>query len=248
MKKAVIYAAGNTPALKHACEFLAESGCAIAESPGETVTHLLLPAPAFESEEILKGGMPLEAVLRVLPEGITIIGGNLDTPSLENYRTFDLLKDETYLSENALITAHCALKLASGKISGILKDLPVLIVGWGRIGKHLAKLLQAVGADATVAARKDLDRGMLQSLGYSAVHPGDIRPDAAYRLVFNTVPQPILQAFPNSIAIDLASVKGIAGNDVIWARGLPGKDAPEISGKLIAETVLRLIQEQEGTE
>ena len=38
---------------------------------------------------------------------------------------------------------------------------------------------------------------------------------------------------------DLASVKGIAGDNVIWARGLPGKDAPEESGTLIAKTVLR---------
>jgi len=35
-------------------------------------------------------------------------------------------------------------------------------------------------------------------------------------------------------------------DDVIWARGLPGKEAPESSGELIARTVLRLIAGKEN--
>ena len=45
--------------------------------------------------------------------------------------------------------------------------------------------------------------------------------------------------------IDLASEKGLGGEDVIWARGLPGIHAPESSGRLIAETCLRLGMEGE---
>ena len=44
--------------------------------------------------------------------------------------------------------------------------------------------------------------------------------------------------------MDLASKKGIAGNDVIWARGLPGIHAPEESGALIARTILDLLKEE----
>ena len=245
VKNPVIYVAGSSSALKHTCEFLAESGCTVTESPDQHVSHLLLPVPAFESEGILKGGIQLDDVLNALPKSITVLGGNLDSPRLESYRSIDLLKDETYLSENALITAHCALKLAAGKLAGILKDLPVLIVGWGRIGKHLAKLLLGLGSNVTVAARKESDRGMLKSLGYTTIHPRDIGQGSAYQLVFNTVPLPMMKAIPGSVSIDLASVRGIAGEKVIWARGLPGKDAPEASGRLIAETVLRRILEQE---
>ena len=39
--------------------------------------------------------------------------------------------------------------------------------------------------------------------------------------------------------MDLASVRGISGDRVIWARGLPNQDAPEESGMLIAKTALR---------
>jgi len=40
-------------------------------------------------------------------------------------------------------------------------------------------------------------------------------------------------------------VKGIEGSHVIWARGLPGKDTPESSGKLIAKTVIRSLDRKE---
>ena len=49
----------------------------------------------------------------------------------------------------------------------------------------------------------------------------------------------------NAIKIDLASVPGMNGDDVIIARGLPGKEAPESSGKLIADTILRLVERKD---
>ena len=43
-----------------------------------------------------------------------------------------------------------------------------------------------------------------------------------------------------AIAMELASSPGMSGDHIISARGLPGKYAPEESGKLIAETFIRL--------
>ena len=50
---------------------------------------------------------------------------------------------------------------------------------------------------------------------------------------------------PEALLMDLASLRGIEGDRVIWARGLPGKDAPESSGALIAKTVIRLLERKE---
>ena len=47
------------------------------------------------------------------------------------------------------------------------------------------------------------------------------------------------------VLMDLASSPGIDGENVLWARGLPGKIAPESSGELIAKTVMRLWEENE---
>ena len=71
-----------------------------------------------------------------------------------------------------------------------------------------------------------------------------------YRLIFNTAPDAVLSeeqvahCRDNCLKIDLASRLGIAGTHVIWARGLPGKDAPESSGKLIAKSAIRLIEKE----
>ena len=59
-----------------------------------------------------------------------------------------------------------------------------------------------------------------------------------------TVIADLFQSLDHCIKIDLASAKGIAGDDVIWARGLPGIHAPESSGRLIAETFVRKLQEE----
>ena len=244
MIKPLFYAAGDTPALQHACEVLSNNGFAFTVQPSGEVTHVLLPVPSFESPGILKGGASLAPILSTLPDSVTILGGNLDCPLLQGYRTIDLLKNEHYLSANALITAHCAIKLAFSRIPGVLMGLPVLVVGYGRIGKHLVKLLRGLGANITVAVRKESDQGMLESMGVTAVHPAEISENAPFDLIFNTVPHLILPQQPNRIVIDLASVKGVPGSNVLWARGLPGKDAPGLSGSLIAQTILKLIREE----
>ena len=66
-----------------------------------------------------------------------------------------------------------------------------------------------------------------------------------FRLVYNTVPRKLLTVPMDGrcVKIDLASKQGLIGDDVVWARGLPGVCAPESSGALIARTFLRLRQE-----
>ena len=90
---------------------------------------------------------------------------------------------------------------------------------------------------------------MLEALGYRAVDFPEI-PQVLkqHKLLFNTVPElPLPSSIPdtwkNGIAIDLASYPGMQGDTVIPARGLPGKYAPESSGRLIADTILRICKE-----
>lgn len=175
-------------------------------------------------------------MLLQLSKDVTIVGGNLCVPE---YQVVDLLQDPLYLAENADITAHGAVKLALELLPVTLKELPVLVIGWGRIGKCLARLLRQMDALVTVAARKETDRAMLTALGYRAVDLPDSPP---YRLIFNTVPAPIPTRFPEDcLKIELASVPGLAGDNIINGRALPNRCAPESSGQLIARSVLRHI-------
>ena len=237
MKQPVFCTAGDTPALRYARNTLRQWGYATSDTPCADATHLLLPVPSLEADGTIKGGEQLEDVLDILPEDVTVLGGNL--PALP-CRQIDFLQDEFYLGENAAITAQCTVRLIQQHY-GSISEAAILIMGWGRIGKRLAPLLRELGADVTVAARKQSDLFTAGELGYHAIEVP--KWDAAgYDIVVNTAPAPLMdqqQAHPDALLIDLASVKGIAGDRVIWARGLPSKDAPDASGILIAKTALR---------
>ncbi len=252
MNGSVFYSAGHTKALDYAVQALKRHGCCVIDKPDSRVTHLLLDVPSFGADGYLRGGGNIEDVLTTLNANTTIVGGNLQHSALSCRKVVDLLKDPIYLSENADITAHCAVKLALSQLPITLKGCQVLVIGWGRIGKCLSKLLKNMGAIVTVATRKDADRAMLQTLGYDTENSTDLNYGLArYRVIFNTAPSSVISeealAFchPSCLMFDLASEKGIAGSDVIWARGLPGKDAPETSGELIARSILRLRQKGE---
>ena len=233
----LIYIAGHSAALEYAAQQLALSGCHFTPCPGPDVTHLLLPVPSLDPDGSIKGGGDLKEIVSQLPKPITIVGGNL--PSLLDCQVCDLLQDPLYLAQNANITAHCAISLAMAQLKVTLEDCPVLIIGWGRIGKCLARLLHGLNAKVTVAARKETARATAASLGFNAIDIPYILPEH-FRIIFNTAPEMVLPICSgNCLKIDLASRRGIGGDDVIWARGLPGKDAPESSGALIAQTILR---------
>ena len=244
LKPISIFTAGCSPALAHARASL--SPYLTASLP--SATHLLLPVPSFGPDGMIQGGILPEELLAASDPNVTVIGGKLSHPALDGHETIDLLEDPFYAAENAALTAHCTLGLIITSLPVTLPGQKALIIGYGRIGKHLAVLLDRLGADITVAARKEADRASAESFGFGSAAPGTWEPEQ-YRVVINTVPAPVLDASHcarNALLIDLASLRGITGDSVTWARGLPGVCAPESSGRLIAKTALRLILGKEA--
>ena len=217
---------GN-PATEYAAHYLKEAGMDVTESLSADTTHLLLPVPTRSFDD--------------LPEGVVIVGGNLHC--LPGYATIDLLKDTQYLAENAAITARCAI----GLIGKELQDLPVLILGWGRIGKCLGKFLGDAGAKVTIAARRGADVAMISALGYEGIYidqAASLLPK--FGAVLNTVPAMVLPAVncaPDCVLLELASRPGMAGKHIVRASGLPGRYAAKESGKLIARRLLAILKE-----
>ena len=242
MTTAMLYPIITTEAATQALSILHRSGVSTITHPAPEITHLLLDVPSFIQEGRFRDGSYVEDILERIPPNITVIGGNLDHPTFAYCKKLDLLKDETYLAKNAAITADCALRIAAPHLKTTFSDTPTLILGWGRIGKCLAQMLNAIGPPVTVAARNSADRAMLTALGYNAVDYEQLPKDCS--LVFNTVPGQHFPEFPNCVQIDLASEQSLSGPSVIWARGLPGTIAPETSGKLIAKTILRYLKEE----
>ena len=239
MTHPLVYCSHTGGALKFAALQLQTQGIPIVDHPTPEVTHLLLDIPTRKVPE---------GLLERLPERITVVGGKLDFPELQGYQTQDLLQDEEYLARNAGITADCALRVAVQRMETTFRDTSTLVIGWGRIGKCICQLLHALHVPVTVAARKEADRAILQALGFPTADPAHLADLSQYRLIFNTVPSPVLNRkqlanCTNCIKIDLASVPGLDGEDVIWARGLPGIYVPESSGRLIAEIFMKRCKE-----
>ena len=226
MDKMKIYIVPGNAATEQTGRFLREAGVAVTSTQCPKSTHWLLPVPTK---------IPFEA-----PSGVTVIGGNLTVPGM------DLLKDPFYLAENAAITARCAMKLIGKELDG----LPVLVLGWGRIGKCLGKFLAEAGVEVTIAARKESDVAMVRALGYGGIFHHEAPPLLPrFDAVINTIPAMVLSTSGcrrDCVLLELASQPGMAGDNIVDGRGLPGKYAPEESGRLIARTILRLCKEEEA--
>ena len=240
----------NNAALDQAGKWLTRDGITAAPLPGADVTHLLLPVPSFNDAGMIRGGGSIEGILRQLPEDIRVIGGNLKHPALEGYETVDLLRNQHYVNQNAAITAHCAIKYIMNAMPATVAYQEILIIGWGRIGKCLARLLRNLDAQVTVCARKEADRALAKALGYPVTDQLDDL--STFRIIVNTAPAAVVTEAaaatcrPDCLKLDLASVRGLPGNDVLHARGLPGKDAPESAGRLIAECVISLLNKEDS--
>ena len=135
-----------------------------------------------------------------------------------------------------------------------------LILGYGRIGTFLARLLLKLGADVSVACRTGEDTARAQLDGCHALLFSRLAERIrTFDVIYNTVPAMILdqalleRAARRCLCIDLASKPG--GMDfaaaahlelqTLWALGLPGKLAPESAGAAILDTVFQLLAEQE---
>ena len=228
----------STEAIQYAAAYLHKWGFDVTSFPDTSTTHLLLPVPTFPAAEVF-----LSDTRTKLSTDLQISGGNLGD-RLSKYQVVDFLKDPYYLAENAAITARCAIEIVEKQKGASLLGCPVLIIGWGRIGKCLSYFLYSIGATVTVAARKDTDRAMIRALGFRDTSIEDVATQLKqYPVILNTVPVmvlPDMETRPDAIILELASQPGMSGANIIDARGLPNKMAPEASGKLIAETFIRL--------
>ena len=206
----------------------------------------------------------LNSLLAHLEGSVQVIGGKIP-PAFASAardrgaRVFDLLELDSLEIKNAHITAEAALSVAMNNLNKCISSSKIAITGFGRISKQLSRMLFALGADVTVAARKDSDLAFAQTLGYSTIKIGGERwCDAlakGYDVIYNTVPHTIFdRRFLESVSkktliVELASVPGgfdicaaqELGANISWALSLPGKYAPESAGALIGECICYLI-------
>ncbi len=226
---------------------------------------LLLPTPATGDGVHLNCGAsqpPLLAELS-LRGPARIFGGGFSASYVSEMRhtgrcVTDLLTIPSFTEQNAALTAEAAIGVGMTAATRSLKNTPVAVIGYGRIASRLTRYLLMLGARVSVFARRESARLEATLDGAHAYDIPDMRrhlPEV--RLVFNTVPAPLLtQELVDSLR-DCAVVELASGKENIarprradvtltFAHSLPGKVFPVSAGIIIARTLDRTLQKEVG--
>lgn len=166
--------------------------------------------------------------------------------------THDLLEIEEYAILNAIATAEGAIQIAMEEYPRTLSGSKILIMGFGRIGKILAKMLQGIGSQVYCEARKKEDLAYIKAYGYTPVDLKELDENLQnFDIIINNIPVLILDKLrldllkKDVLIIDLASKPGGVDFEyakqknikTIWALALPGKVAPLSSAEYIKEVL-----------
>lgn len=238
----------------------------------------------LEGSRVVVGGIPLMSdngflnmplskeklcfseFLEKIPENAHLIAGMIPASLKEQLeqkkvKCTDLLDREEMAVLNAAVTAEGAVGILLQEMPITLMGSRVLVVGYGRIGKNLARLLHGFGAEVWAAARKYSDIAWIEAHGYKPVPMHQLaRFVSDMDAIVNTVPAPVItkdileKVRADCFLLDLASAPGgidfkgaeAFGIKVRWALSLPGKVAPMTAGDIIRRTIYNILEEEGG--
>lgn len=170
----------------------------------------------------------------------------------------DIMKREELVILNTIATAEGAIEVAIRNTDTILLGSKVLVLGFGRVGKVVARKFYEMCAKVTCAARRKTDLAWIRAFGYDDVDIYSLGKNLnKYDIIINTVPQMIINKDimkymkKDVLMIDLASTPGGINREdakelnlkLIWALALPGKVAPVTSAHFIKETIYNILSE-----
>ncbi len=171
---------------------------------------------------------------------------------------FDYMKYESYVLKNAILTAEGAVTLLEENTSYSLFNSKILIVGYGRIGKALHKLLDSYGANITICSRSKASMVDANYNGAKHIVFSQLKEENDADIIINTVPNIVftkceLEKMKHDVLIlDLASFPGgvdnhfakIMGINVLNGKGMPCKYTEKTAGYIIGEAVNDIIEEE----
>ncbi|HHY15839.1 MAG TPA: dipicolinate synthase subunit DpsA [Firmicutes bacterium] len=163
---------------------------------------------------------------------------------------------------NSIPTAEGALQVAMENTAITIHNSRCLVLGLGRCGTTLTRVLLALGAKVTVASRSGADLARAIALGAEPLALANLKTSTNYDLIFNTIPAMVLPRSylrlldSNLVIIDIAASPG--GTDfaaaeelgirAIHALSLPGRVAPKTAGEILVRTIPRLLEKLLGEE
>lgn len=207
---------------------------------------IILPVPvSFDGINVNmpfgKTDISLEHIIEEINPSSLVLGGQIKPEFARAlsargiaFRDY-LLRDELSI-RNAIPTAEGAIEIAISETPITLHGSKILVTGYGKVGKILARMLSGIGAQTYVEARKYADLALIEGHGYVPVALCEFPLCVGeFDVIFNTVPsllftRDVLKKIKkDTLIIDLASRPGGVdfsaakelGLRVIWALSLP---------------------------
>jgi dipicolinate synthase subunit A len=238
------------------CAYAAQLLEALPQAPRFKI--ILLPTPSTKDGiRVTDTNDELLPIFEKREKGDYIFGYGLPTELMKIAKSasasaVDLAKDETLLEENARLTAIGALGKILLGTPAAPDSLNIGIIGFGRIGKHLTRLLTPLGAKLRIFTTRRTMAEELCRVGVFGVHitegegvAGELLSDLD--VLINTAPAKILTpdaaaALSGGWVIELASGKNIP--DCIAYESMPsipGRMYPKSAGRALFERILHYI-------
>lgn len=257
-----------TYALENSEELLNLDGVDMCPTLEEAVSYskvVIGPVPLSSDRKRLstpfgRNNVNLEDFVEALKRKYLIAGniGIKEQLDNNNIQFTDLLKREEFSVLNTIATAEGTIQIAMEETQRTIHGSNVLVMGFGRIGKVLSKMLDGIGAKVYCEARKNEDISWIKAYGYNPIHLNDLNEHLEkFDVIINTIPFQILDderlnlVKKEVVIVDLASNPGGVdrksarekGLKVIWALSLPAKVAPLTSAEFIKETLYHVLKE-----
>lgn len=194
-----------------------------AEGAGQA-DYILLPMP-MDAE-----AADLARILRAARPGTLALGGRISEPVRKAAQAAGVELVDYFLRPelaclNAVPTAEGCLALLMQLRQRTIWESEFLVLGYGRIGRAVARRLQALGGQVTIAARAPEQRAAARCAGLHAAPLTALEQLLPhFDAVVNTIPAPVLGAAQlrclprGALILDLASRPG--GTDFAAAREL----------------------------
>lgn len=173
-----------------------------------------------------------------------------------NLKLIELAELDEIAIPNAIPTAEGAIQLTMERLPITIDGCKSAILGFGRVGFTMNRILKALNSETKVVARKLSSLARAEEMG-AVTYTFDRLLDAleGVDVIYNTIPhlvltKDVLIKLPKGILIvDLASTPGGVdfpaaeqlGLDAFLASGLPGKVAPKTAGLILAKCVPQII-------
>lgn len=173
-------------------------------------------------------------------------------------RLVELLERDDVAIYNSIPTAEGSIMMAIQHTDITIHGSVCMVLGLGRTGMTLARMLKGLGATVKAGVRKPEHFARALEMGCVPFYTDDVARHATdVDVLFNTVPDMIVTAqvianLPHSaVIIDLASKPGGTdfryaerrGVKAILAPSLPGIVAPKTAGRIIANCLVQMLSE-----